>query len=192
MVRQGASFEPPENGGLNSSCSALRAAGPTRIDAGPPERPDHLAPDTKRSRWPRDGEAGRGRLRVGSMSLDRSTGSLREADEDSRSGEAPNRRLADRWRAQTETRKPPGVTGLNGGLRGGGRRDLLSHSVAAAVPSARRSLTSEFGMGSGMASALSSPAGPFVGDSHKRARKGMDGSTLCRFDDDDDESRTGN
>ena len=35
--------------------------------------------------------------------------------------------------------------------------DLLSHMVAHAVPSAPKSLTSEFGMGSGMASSISLP-----------------------------------
>ena len=34
---------------------------------------------------------------------------------------------------------------------------LLSHTVARAVPSAPESLTSEFGMGSGMASPISPP-----------------------------------
>ena len=43
------------------------------------------------------------------------------------------------------------------GLSKGGRRHLLSHKVALAVPSALRSLTSEFGMGSGVSPALSSP-----------------------------------
>ena len=38
-----------------------------------------------------------------------------------------------------------------------GRRDLLSHTVARAVPSACWSLTSEFGMGSGRSSAITSP-----------------------------------
>ena len=35
---------------------------------------------------------------------------------------------------------------------------LLSHSVAAAVPSAQRGLTSVFGMGTGVALSLSPPA----------------------------------
>ena len=35
--------------------------------------------------------------------------------------------------------------------------DLLSHTVTHAVPSAPKSLTSEFGMGSGMASSISLP-----------------------------------
>ena len=34
---------------------------------------------------------------------------------------------------------------------------LLSHTVTHAVPSAPKSLTSEFGMGSGMASSMSPP-----------------------------------
>ena len=36
--------------------------------------------------------------------------------------------------------------------------DLLSHTVTHAVPSTRKSLTTEFGMGSGVASLLLSPA----------------------------------
>ena len=36
--------------------------------------------------------------------------------------------------------------------------DLLSHTVTHAVPSTLKSLTSEFGMGSGVASSLLSPA----------------------------------
>ena len=47
-----------------------------------------------------------------------------------------------------------------GGLWGekGSRRDLLSHRVTPAVPSAHWCLTSEFGMGSGGTTVLSSPA----------------------------------
>ena len=47
--------------------------------------------------------------------------------------------------------------------RGGGHKKkagdvLLSHTVTRAVPSTQKSLTSEFGMGSGVASLLLSPA----------------------------------
>jgi hypothetical protein len=43
------------------------------------------------------------------------------------------------------------------GLLSGPGSVLLSHTVAHAVPSAPKSLTSEFGMGSGMASSISPP-----------------------------------
>ena len=56
------------------------------------------------------------------------------------------------------TKNPRGaVAARPGGFQGVGGDDLLSHSVAAAVPSACQSLTSVFGMGTGGASELSSP-----------------------------------
>ena len=45
----------------------------------------------------------------------------------------------------------------NRGTRRGFGDDLLSHQVSLAVPSALRSLTSVFGMGTGVASSLWSP-----------------------------------
>ena len=51
-------------------------------------------------------------------------------------------------------RQNPADPKISGVLVSKAGSDLLSHSVATAVPSALESLTSEFGMGSGVASPL--------------------------------------
>jgi hypothetical protein len=66
-----------------------------------------------------------------------------------------------------------------------GGDDLLSHSVAAAVPSARQSLTSVFGMGTGRASELSSPPegvrlGVGVDDVRERYARNVSGGQINR------------
>ena len=69
------------------------------------------------------------------------------------------------------------------GLSNGGRRHyLLSHKVALAVPSAQRGLTSEFGMGSGVSPALSSPAEVIVRIADRRRTSNKCGAYRDRVD----------
>ena len=58
--------------------------------------------------------------------------------------------------------------------------DLLSHNVSVAVPSALKSLTSEFGMGSGGPSSPSSPTQPFA---RGLRRLDLDLARLCQVND---------
>lgn len=57
-----------------------------------------------------------------------------------------------------DTPQAGGVGGVAWGVSKGAGDDLLSHTVSRAVPSALEGLTTEFGMGSGRAPPLGSPA----------------------------------
>ncbi len=75
-----------------------------------------------------------------------------------------------------QTKTTPGSRDFLGSLEWNGRHDLLSHRVAPAVPSACQVLTSEFGMGSGVAPALSSPAKAIKKVANRNGR-----STKCQW-----------
>lgn len=122
----------------------------TRSD--PPRRASIAFPEGIASRPPSasraDGERGRpprrGRARQRS-------GAIAEADRPRRARPRRGRKREDKMRKAPRRKRLEASQGINpGGV-------LLSHTATRAVPSAPKSLTSEFGMGSGVASSKSPP-----------------------------------